>query len=243
LMTLFASKALAMDLSLMPIARSYPTSGSIEAQARDEILLWDQRDQAKWRFGFLQPRLLVAAHGVLEGGLYLYPVSILELGASYSTTSRFYKTKPFDCDANVCGGIVQRHRFSSRLALAQDLSTFRLLEMVAYHRTRISSGDNSKPLVDESEVLLAQPGSDTVESTSFMLAGQKDDRVAGVYMKKGRMLDSHAENESQYLMLKQKLQNFSVAGAVGRYASDYHDPSLSVIASVVWNWGESISLF
>jgi len=227
----------------MPIARSYPTSGSIEVQARDEILLWDQRDQAKWRFGFIQPRLLVAAHGVLEGGLYLYPVSILELGTSYSTVSRFYKTKPFDCDANVCGGIVQRHRFTSRLALAQEFSSFRLLELASYHRVRVSSGDNSKPLVDESEVLLAQPGGDTVEASSLMVGAQKGDQVLGVYVKKGRMLDSRMENESQYLMYKQKLRDFSVAAAVGRYASDFHEPGLSVIASMVWNWGESISLF
>lgn len=244
LILLFCFEAQALDLSVTPIGRSYPTSGTIEIQARDEYLLWDQRSDAKWKFGFVQPRLNLAAHGLWEGTLSLFPVSILELGASFGGTSRYYNTKPFDCDANVCKGFLQRQKSFARLALAQEISSFQLLGIAAYHRIRFATADNSKPFVDESEVLSGHPGSDTAECVSLMVGAQQDGRTVGVYARKARMLDSQAENQSQYLMYRQKQQDgWIYTLGLGRYASDFHEPGFSAIASASWSWGESISLF
>lgn len=240
---LLAQSTWALDYSLMPSVRSYPTSGSIEAQVRDEVLLWDRRQEANWKFGFLQHRLLVAAHGAVEGGLNFYPISFLELGASYSLTSRFYKTKPFDCEAVVCKGIVQRYRLTARLAGEHPFESFKLIGLATFHRVRLATADNSKPFVDEAEVLLAAPGSDAVESQSLLIGAQRDRRTLCLYAKKARMMETRDENNSQYIVYRQKLNQFSFAGGVGRYESDHHDPGFSAIASATWAWGESISLF
>jgi hypothetical protein len=236
-------QARALEYSLTPSIRSYPTSGSVELLVREEYRIWDQREEAKWKFGFVQPRVLLGAHGAAEVGLNFYPISFLELGAGYGTVSRFYKTKPFDCDVNVCRGVVQRHRFTARLVGGHEFSSFGLIGMAAYHRIRISNADASKPLVDEAEVLLGMPGSDTVEGASLMLGAQREGCMLGVYAKRARMLDARTENEAQYLIYRQKLENFSVAGGLGRYASDFHNPGFSAVASMTWAWGESISLF
>lgn len=243
LLFLAYAQASALEISVVPQARSYPTSGTIELQSRHEILIWDRREEAKWKFGFLQPRAVVGAQGLMEAGLNFYPISILELGAAYSLTSRFYKVKPFDCDANVCGGQVRRHRYTARLALAHQLASFNLIGLLTFHRIRLSHSDNSKPLVDESEVLLAMPGSDAVESSSVMLAGEREGRMLGFYAKKARMMEADLQSESQYLIYRQKMDGISMAAGVGRYASDFHNPGLSILASVAWTWGESLSLF
>jgi hypothetical protein len=235
--------ARALEFTLTPSIRSYPTSGSVEAQVREEYLIWDQRQDAKWKFGFVQPRAMIGAHGLAEAGLNFNPVSFLELGAAYSTVSRYYNTRPFDCDAVVCKGILARHRYTARLVGGHEFDSFSLLGMLTYHRIRLSTADASKPLLDESEVLLGAPGSDTVESQSLMLGAQREGCLLGVYVKKARMLESRAENESQYLIIRHKLQDFSVAAGVGRYASDFHDPGFSAVASATWTWGQSISLF
>ncbi len=235
--------ARALEYTLTPSIRSYPTSGSVEAQVRDEYLIWDQREDAKWKFGFVQPRAMVGAHGLVEAGLNFNPISFLELGAAYSTVSRYYNTRPFDCDAVVCKGILARHRYTVRLVGGHDFDSFSLLGMLTYNRIRLSTADASKPLMDESEVLLGMPGSDTVESQSLMLGAQRAGCMLGVYAKKARMLESRAENNSQYLIFRHKLQDFSVTGGIGRYASDYHDPGFSAIAAATWTWGHSISLF
>ncbi len=235
--------AFGLEINLMPQARTYPTSGSAELNARHEFILWDQRSDAKWKYGFVQPKVAVATHGLAEAGLNFYPISILELGAAYSTTSRYYKTKPFDCDAYVCQGVVQRHRTTVRLVGGKEFETFKLMALATYHRIRLSNADNSKPMVDEVEVLAAMPGSDTLESTSLMLGASREEKTLALYFKKGRMLDAKTENDAQYVIYRQKMDGYTLQGGVGRYASDFHDPGFSAIAGATWTWGESQSLF
>ncbi len=240
---LWTPQVFALDFALSPMVRSYATSGSVELTARHDILLWDKRDSAKWMFGFVQPKVMLGAQGVMEGTFSFYPISILELGASYSTTSRFYETKPFDCSTNICKGVLQRHKLTARLALGHEFENFNLQGLFTYHRIRISNADNSKPLVDESEVLLANPGSDVADCMSIFVGAQRDVHTLGIYARKARLQESKNENDSQYLIYRQKFPDFLLSGGVGRYASDFHKPGFSALASVTWSWGESISLF
>lgn len=239
LLLLMTSMAHGLDLSIAPAVRTYPTSGSAEIVARHEFLLWDQRDDAMWKFGFIQPKLSLGTHGLAEAGLNFYPISILELGAGYATTSRFYETKPFDCAQNVCKGIVQKHRLTARLVGAVG----NFIAILTAHRIRISEKDDSKPLVDETEVLLANPGSDTLEAYSLLAGMKQENDTYGIYLKQGRYLEARTENQSQYIVYRRQDGVWSYLGGVGRYASDFHDPGFSAYASVVWTWGKSISLF
>lgn len=243
LVILGSQMASAMDVAVSAAGRSYPTSGSAEVVTRHEFLLWDQREDAMWKFGFIQPKLTAGTHGFAEAGLNFYPISILELGAGYSTTSRFYETKPFDCKDNVCKGIVQKHRLTARLVGA--VGDF--MAILTAHRIRISEKDDSKPLVDETEVLLAYPGSDTLEAYSLLAGmkkgGQESSDTFGIYLKQGRYIEARTKNESQYLVYRKQDGAWSYAGGLGRYASDFSDPGFSAYATVIWTWGKSISLF
>ena len=233
------SSAQALEVNVAPAMRTYPSSASAEINARHEFLIWDQRDQALWKFGFIQPKVTLGAHGLAEGSLQIYPISILELGAGYGTTSRFYDTKTFNCDDVICRGIVQRHRLTARLVGA--VGDF--LAVATHHRIRISTGDDSKPLADESEVLLATSGGDTFEATSLLLGMKRDTEMFGVYAKQGRYLEARTENQAQYLIYRKQDGVWSYAGGLGRYASDFSEPGFSAYATVVWTWGSTISLF
>lgn len=240
---LFAGTAQAFDMHIGPSVRTYPTSGSFEFTARHEYLLWDKRDEAFFKFGFVQPKLTLGAHGLAEASVNLYPISILEIGAGYGTVSRFYTSKTFDCDIVVCQGVVQRNRFTTRLVLGHKMESFDLLGVLSYNRIRSSSADDSKPLVDETEVLLSAPGSDTLETHSILIGAKRDDKTYALFAKQGRYLDADTKNESQFLIYRQSMDGYSYAVGAGRWASDFTTPGFSAIANITWTWGKSISLF
>lgn len=240
---LLSVNAGAMELTVAPAVRSYPFSASVEANLRHEYLLWDKRDEANFKFGFIQPKLTLAAHGMWEAGLNFYPISILELGAGYGTTVRFYDNKTFNCDNNICRGVVQRHRLTSRLVGGFKTDCGEAIAVLSFNRIRISTADDSQPLMDETEVLLARPGSDTFESQSVLLGLKRDDETFGIFAKKGRYLEARVENESQYLVYRKKIAQWSYAAGLGRYASDFSEPGFSAYGTVLWTWGNSISLF
>lgn len=252
---IFSNVALALEITAGPSLRTYPFSASAEMQARHEYILWDQRqgqaDQAAHKFGFIQPKFTAAAHGMWEAGLNFNPISILEIGAGYGSTSRFYDSSTFNCENYICRGVVQRHRWTARLVGGANVEMGKIIGILSWNRVRISNQDDSKPLVDEAEVLAVTNGGDTLESQSILLGLQKADGSAeskstetfGVFAKHARYMQSRVDNEFQYLIYRKKLEGWSYAAGVGRYASDYNKPGLSAYGTILWTWGQSQSLF
>jgi hypothetical protein len=240
---LLGLSAQALDYSVTPAIRSYPTSGAVVALARHDLLLWDQRSQADWKYGFIQPLALLSTHGQYEVGMNVYPVSFLEIGAGYGETSRYYNTKPFDCSSVVCQGILERTRLTSRLVAAYDFGPFQGVGIASYNRIHMKTGDDSKPFVDEIEVLLGAPGSDNLESGSLLLGAKCEAGLLGVLLRRAHMLESDSENESQYLVFRKKTDALAMSVGLGRYTSDFQDAGFSFIAAATWSWGESLSLF
>lgn len=237
----FSFSAFAQQISVAPSLRTYPVSTSVDVSVRQDFVIWGEGHRADpekfWQFGYLQPKVSLGAHGMAEASLQFAPISILEFSAAYSKTSRFYETKPFNCSQVICKGIVDRHRLGARLALA--FGGFESL--LAYSKSRLSSPDSSKAIVDEVEVLLARPSDDEVES--HMIYVSKKETPFGVLLRKARFLGAQVENESQYFVLRHKMMDVTYNLGLGRYASDYSVPEFSVYAGVVWKWGESKALF
>lgn len=238
---LVAPAAFALQTGLSPYLRTYPVSTSLEATAKQDFLFWGENnteDPSKfWQFGYVQPKVLIAAHGQAEASLQFAPISILEFSAAYSKTSRFYETKPFDCAQVICKGIVDRQRWGAKLAL----SAFGFESLISYYKSRLSNPDSSKRLVDEVEVLLADPGSDEIENHLIYLS--KSGTPFGALVRKSRFLGAQVGNESQYFVLRHKMEDATYSLALGRYASDFSVPEFSVYATAIWTWGESKTLF
>jgi hypothetical protein len=237
---ILACRAFALEISITPSTRSYPASGTVEATAKHEWLLWDQRSDKKWKYGFLQTEFLVGAHAEAEAQVSLYPISILQLGYAYGQTSRFYKTKNFDCDAVLCLGNVSREK--KFIKLAYELGQLKLL--YSYFETSFQSKDESKDLVDELEHLLVSPGGDTLKGYSFLVLKDLNPGSLGAYYREVRYKASGEDNRSSYLVYRKEIWEGMLTLGGGTFASTRttkYEPSF--IASFTWKWGESIALF
>ncbi len=237
-----------VQTELRPSLRTYPTGFSVTATAKDEFLIWDQRDQQFWQFGLVKPQISVATHGQLEAGVSLYPISFVELFSSVAWTNRYYDTKPFDCDLYQCQGTVQRQKLGARMALQFDSAVGAILLVPTYQQTHLE-GENKKTIVDEEEVLLAHSDWDVLTSQSLFAGLKWEHQTTGLYYKQSQFQRSASRNQSEYLIhqfkyLNPKLERpFDVVIGVGRYYSDYSDASFSAIAALSWRWGDSLALF
>lgn len=235
----FAFQAQALQINLIPAARTYPLSGSVEANARHEYLLWDQREEQFWKYGFLQARGGIAAHGMAEAGVSFFPISFVELGVSSSLTNRFYESRVFNCKDEICFGQVRRDRLTLRLIAGYS----DVVGILSLNSQSVHIEDDSKPLADESENILAHAGADTLKSESLLLGYKMGSRFAGVYARQARFERSEQKNESQHAVYRFPFHELFCGVGVGRYASSVSPPGLSVYATVLWTWGSSLALF
>lgn len=235
-------QAQALEVTVSGQARSYELSASVEAMAKHEFLIWDKRtEDAAWKMGFVQPKVTIGSQGLMEAGLAVAPVGFLELGYTHSVTHRFYyKVKPFgECEDEICKGAVKREELYAKLALAYR----EWVLMPSYHQVRSRHGDNSMPMADEGENILAARGGDTLDAYSVLLGKQNGPVLLGLYARQAKFRDSEKKNEAQYLLGRLKVEEKTYGIGVGRYASDYSKPGLSVYASMAWTWGQSLALF
>lgn len=237
-----------IQTELRPSLRTYPTGFSVTATAKDDFLIWDQRDQQFWQFGLIKPQISVATHGQIEAGVSLYPISFFELFSSVAWTNRYYDTKPFDCDAYQCQGTVQRKKMGARLALQFSTELGEILVVPTYQQTQLE-GDNKKTIVDEEEVLLAHAEWDSLSSQSLFVGFKRERQTTGLYYKQSQFQRYASRNQSEYLIHQFKYtypkldKPFDVVVGVGRYYSDYSAASFSAIAALSWRWGDSLALF
>jgi hypothetical protein len=238
-------EACALQYSLSPSLRSYPMSGSVEVQVKEEFLVWgdpkaDEENKSAWKFGFVQPKATVGAHGFIEAQFSLFPISILEIGFSESRTERYYESRIFNCEIYICKGLMSRSRSFARVALGYES----WVSLLSVNQSRNSHADTSKPLVDESENIILKAGGETLNSTSVFL-GYKilSDTQIGLAFRELKAQGTGAKNEAQYMIFRVSKLQESLTLGVGRYSSDYSVAGLSAVASYSWSWGSSISLF
>lgn len=239
----FGSNLFAYQTSVTALARSYPFSGNLEAQIKQDNLLWDQRQDGKFMFGYWQPRILLAAAGTAEAGINLYPISVLELSASSGMTSRYYKVKKFDCDLQICNGVVSREKIGARIILGKEFEFGTVLAVPSYQTVKSRHSDDAKPLADEQEQIITKNGGDQAEITSVMLGLKQDDEVIGLVHRYAHMKDAKTSSESQYLIYRFKMNEIGYTVGLGQYKSDLNDKGFSAIFALQWLNGESIGLF
>lgn len=233
-------QAQALEVSLAPSVRTYPQSASAEISVKEEWLIWNEKSEdLPWYFGFLQAKAVVASHGMIEGQLSVFPISFIEIGYSVSQTSRFYETKTFNCDRVICRGNVLREKSFVRLAWAYKDWVF----IPSSYRKRISNSDKSKFLADEVEHLLAWPGGDDLDVSTFIVGKNIGKNFLALVHREAQYYLSDKRNEAQYLVYRTRWRGASFSGGAGRYFSSYADPQLSVVAALTWSWGDSMSLF
>jgi hypothetical protein len=241
LLNLVIAKVWAVQYSLSPIYRQFPENKTIEASVKEEWLLWSKKENPQdWKFGFIQPKIVVGAHAMIEGQINLYPVSFVELGYAQSKTSRFYDITTFNCDQVLCRGNVNRERLSFKIGVPIQFSKV----LYTYSRAKLHSEDTSKPVADETEHLLAYPGDDTLTVQSFTVGRDFTlDTFMGFMNRTAYYQDSMKGNNAYYFVYKTKWNGAFINLAAGQYVSSYSDAGFSMFGSVTWKWGDSISLF
>ncbi len=223
--------------------RTYPFSGTVDGQLKSEKLIWDQRESAPWKFAMLQSKLTLASHGLAEVALSVFPVGILELGGSTSTTSRFYETKNFDCTLVLCKGILLRSVVFGRLMMGHTFSFGSLFTLLAASQTQSKSSDDSKPFVDEVEKLLGQAGSDEFAAQSVAFGLKRTEGTVLLLHRQGKYKNTNDKNQQTYLVYRTQIDSFRVSVGAGQYQSNRFQSDFSAVLGISLTDGITAALF
>jgi hypothetical protein len=230
--------------SISPSMRIYPDGGTLEAEYGEEWPWWDEKnDKEFWRYGFYQLRMNAAVHGATELSFSAYPISFVRLTLGVGGVYRFYNTENFNCTTNICQGFLSKNRLGVQFALAfGDDGEYFLIP--SYNMVFVSHPQTNRRIVDETELILAAAGGDTLDNVSIFMGKQiRRGTIMGVYIKQSQYRQALTRNEAQYFVTRFDWQDTSLNFAIGRYASDFHVPGLGVSASYEWKWGKSLSFF
>jgi hypothetical protein len=230
--------------SVSPSMRVYPDGGTIEAEYGTEWPWWDEKnDKEFWRYGFFQLRMSAAIHGAVETNFSIFPISFVRLNFGVGGVYRFFNSKEFNCTTYLCQGFLTKNRIGLQFALSfGDEGEYFLIP--SYNMIFVSHPQTTKMIVDETELIVAAAGGDTLDNVSVFI-GKKTSKetVIGLYVKQSQYRQSFSRNEAQYLVGKLDWRDTSVSFAVGRYNSDFHVPGLSISAAYEWKWGKTLSFF
>lgn len=237
----FARLAFSYQSSVVGSARSYPSSGSVEAQIKEDWLLWGQADPGNpMGYGFASARFNVATQGMLEAAVSVNPISFVELGFAQNSTFRFIKRKmKFDCDVVECMGEVSRQKTFLKIGLAYH--EFVLMPSVQVVQTKNKA--SSIAFYDEIENFVLLPDSDEISITSLLLGYKKDKDLYGAVYRGAKAKDNEVKNQAIYGIYKSQTESFGYTVGVGSYQSDFYDAEFSAIAQINWVMGDSLSLF
>ncbi len=237
----FARLAFSYQSSVVGSARSYPSSGSLEAQIKEDWLLWGQADPSNpMGYGFASARFNVATQGMLEAAVSINPVSFVELGYAQNTTYRFIKRKmKFDCDVIECMGELGRQKTFLKIGLAYQEFVF----MPSYQLVQTKNKASAIAFYDEIENFVLLPDSDEISITSVVLGYKKDKDLYGVVYRGAKAKDNEVKNQAVYAIYKSQTENFGYTVGAGSYQSDFYDAEFSAIAQINWVIGDSLSLF
>ena len=240
------------ELSFNSGVRTYPFSASVDAQYKLESVLWDRRSvtdgngnekQTKWKFGMAQIKALVASHGQVEGTVSVYPVGFMEIGASLSTTSRFYATKPFNCDFIVCKGILKRSNTFARLLMGYEIAQGSLFAILAGHQSLNTVEDTSKDFADETEKLLGRAGEDEFKSKSILAGIKHQLGTVALFYRFAEYQKSKQKNEYSYLIYRNEFDQYRLSLGMGQYQSSQFQGEFSAIMGLTYTFGKTVALF
>ena len=228
-------------LSAQASARRYPFSGHIEFQYRFENLLWEKNKEIL--YGFWAPRVSLASSGTAEFGVSLYPISIWEISAVESVTSRFYKINKFECDIQTCGGVVHRRKLGTRIVLGKKFDFGTVFAIPSSQFVEMSHSDKSRPLADEAEMNLAQAGGENVIIEQLFLGVKNETGTFGALARKSRYSRSDRMSEMQYLIYRTQVKDIGYSAGIGTFKSYIFPSEASVIFQMSWQSTDSMGLF
>lgn len=242
--SLSSIQAHAYYTSLVPSVRIYPVGGSIEGMLGKDWYLYDQRNPKEfWKFGLISLQVKAASHGLIDTSLSVYPISFIKIFLGLGGTYRYYNSSSMDCTQNICQGFFSRTRFGfSFLFSFGEQSEYLILPK--FQSIAVSHSQTNRRLVDETELLTAAAGGDTLNQvTLFMGNILKKGNILGFYMKQSQYQNSQKQNEMQLIVMNWDWKQTSLIFGIGRYASDFHVPGITATAEYTWKWGNGLSLF
>lgn len=237
----YSLNAFAWKYTLSAGARTYVPSASVEVIISHDGYLWNKSTAKEfWNYGYWKIYSTIAAHGLLEAGLTLSPISILEFGFAQSTTSRFYESKVYDCTNYFCKGNVQRSKFNFKLGLGYE----KMYLLNSYQKISTIIGSISQLAADESENILFNPTGDTLEINTFVVGYKYTEKLSfNLALKTAKFANTQQNNLSQYILSSWKEDNTEYGLGLGQYESTVSTIGLSAVGYYRWNWGNGLGLF
>lgn len=232
------------DLSLATGGRNLPRGASINVSGGYGHLLWGEKKDQEFLYGFVRPYLTLATSGLVnsyETGISIFPISILGFHFGRNESYRATTIHTIVCDFSICGGGLSRQFYKITGAVGYG-SIFLTGQ---YGVSGIGVQSNLKSFADENSTLIGKAGGDDLLESDLALGYKIDETlVAGLYYGEKKMLGTSNSNQTWLLIGRKKFGDYQVGGGFGQYQSTtYISPGFTFALGVKWVPFPSIGLF
>ena len=155
---------------------------------------------------------------------------------------RYIKGTSLNCTYNYCEGFALRNKFGIAFIVAGGEQKEWFLRP-EYEMMLASVSNTTLPMADEQEVILANPGNDTLDRYTVTFGKKVEHQIYGAALRQASYRTSGQRNESQVVFLRTNWRDTAFTIGGGRYASDQNVAGFTMFMAYEWQFGNSLSLF
>jgi len=230
-----------LDLGVGASLRTYPISGTLQAEGGWNKLFWG--DVASPFYGYLRARAAwdtAVTYNSLDGALEFFPIAFLGVRAGGEAIQNDSDYSAFDCTQYACTGRFYRTYLEPELSLGYGpvFTQFR------WRRERWSEGHSARgDFVDPTSGVVLKANGDS-QTVYYMVAGAKVSPTSSVVALARYAESDEREQISRLIALAGRYQGeeYSVLVGLGTFDSEIKSRGLTVLASVRWVMARSLAL-
>ena len=236
------ASAMAPDYSVAVGGRTMPLGAAVSGQLGYGYLLWGEKREGDFRYGYLRPALRLQTSGVVnraEVSLAIHPISFFGFVLGHSQGVRYTDPYTVDCATAACRGGLQSTFGKARLVLGHDRFFAGGSSRVDYY----VPSRRDRPFADETSSLVGKQGGDRLLTfDAFAGVWITPELAAGVLYRAERMIGTGFSNNHESAFARWKRGAWGVAAGAGLYQSSTQSRSPTVYGAIEWTGSPSIEL-
>jgi hypothetical protein len=214
-----------LDFSLGGSARTWPSiGGEFNAESGYNMVFWGAGDKKNPLYGLIRPALKVATSAVIsnyDARFEFYPISFISLAAGHKYIKSDYDQFSFyDCDKVRCKGELRRDYTEFKMAMAYAGVTA-MGKVVMSRNSYDDKKEENKPVAEFRFAALANPGSDTMYNSQYVLGYKMLGGMIGVMSEYVKFDDADHTYNMDLLIYTTKKNSSSYIYGIGQFVSTH----------------------
>ncbi len=236
-----------VDFKYAASARSYPTGGSMNAEAGYSQMLWGTAGGDNLMYGLIRPSINYDTSGVVsatDSKITFFPISFIGFGAGHKSYKSTYEDfEYYNCEDEVrCTGDMEKDYNFGKVALA--LSNI----LTSYTYTEYRNGyeqvdDNNYGVAEYETVTIANPLNEEVIQRSTFLGYKMGEDLIGLVSDQHHFQRSEKNSQMTLGIYKIRYSMFDILTGIGSFHSSDYDPGAVAILRINHTLLPSMALF